>query len=186
MRTIFEDRRHHLFFGFFNGLQKYDHATDTFSTVPLLLENEGEFAAHVLSMIERQDRTVLIGTSGHGLFSLTWENDQPVARQRTDLVPSYLTNYLFEDDRQNLWVATQDQGLFRVDQRGRRKNYFGPSSGLGNNITSICQDESGTVFINFSKFSSSVKKFYGVSPKDFAAQRFAAQRFAAQRSDTQP
>src|SRR5690606_20990073 len=108
---IFEDSQHNLFFGFQNGLQVYHHASDSFEIIPFILENKMEFSAHVLNILEREDGTLLVSTSGQGIFSISMEGENAVAKQLPALVPSPLVNYLFEDNDQNLWVSTQDKGL---------------------------------------------------------------------------
>lgn len=146
-RLIFEDSQHNLFFGYPNGLQIYDHASDSFEVIPFILGNNTRVSAYVQSMLERKDGTLLIGTSGFGIFSISMEKGKAVAHQLPELVPSPSVNYLFEDSNQALWVSTQDKGLFRIENGERTKNYFDARNGLNSNITSICQDSKGRLFV---------------------------------------
>lgn len=144
VRIIFEDSRKNLLVGFINGLQRYDHATDTFKEIPLILEDGNKFPAHVMSIMERRNGDILIATSGHGVFLLNANGDMTHANQITSLMPSYLVGHLYEDKNGNLWISTQDKGLFRLGKDQQLKNYF-PSEENGN-IFSLCEDNKGNLY----------------------------------------
>ncbi|SDL14009.1 Signal transduction histidine kinase [Catalinimonas alkaloidigena] len=146
VHMLFEDSRGNFFIGFYNGLQQYDCATDTFRRVPLLLEGGADYKAHVTAMLERRNGEVLIATSGHGIFSLKQEQDRWVGRQLRLPVGSMLIRDLFEDQAQNLWVATQDNGLTCLRPNGHVDTYFRQQEHLRHTLSSICQDRAGTVY----------------------------------------
>ncbi|UII19572.1 two-component regulator propeller domain-containing protein [Fulvivirga ligni] len=146
VRLVYEDCHHQLYFGYFNGVQTFDHATDSFQNIPLILATQDTFPAHVLSMIERKDGSTLIGTSGHGIFKVIETSKGKVARQQIDFIPSYFVNHMFEDSEENLWLATQDKGLFCIQANGNTVSYFDPKHGIGNNINSVCEDHQGNIY----------------------------------------
>lgn len=84
VRFTFQDSKGNLFFGFFNGLQLHDYATGIFTKIPLVFENGEEINAHVITMLERKNGEVIIGTSGHGLFILKYDDGKIYAQQNTD------------------------------------------------------------------------------------------------------
>lgn len=143
VRVLYQDKRKHLFIGFFNGLQIYQYETDSFTEIPLLLENGSRYPSHVTSIIERKNGDILIGTTGHGVFRLKNEDGNFQADQRPDIVPSYLISFIYEDGQQNLWIGTQDKGLFLVDRERRIKNYF---AGNSETIRSINEDAKGNLY----------------------------------------
>lgn len=144
VRLIFEDSSGQLYFGFFNGLQQYDHATDSFKEIPLFLSNHSKYAAHVLSMVERHDGTLLVGTSGHGIFELVTEpSGRLVGEQHLEWAPSPQVSLLYEDLNQSLWISTQDMGLYRTNATDSLK----PFKDLGNNVSSICEDATGRLYV---------------------------------------
>lgn len=147
VRIVFEDSKGHLFIGFFNGLQRYDDATDTFREVPLLLSNGQPYASHVLTMLERKNGDILLGTSGQGLLALTIKDQEIEATQIKNLIPSDLINYLYEDQEQNLWVSTQDKGLFRLSKNNELKNFSTANAIASNAISSIIEDQKGTLYV---------------------------------------
>ncbi len=170
VRVIFEDSEQHLFFGYFNGLQQYDRAFDTFKTIPLLFGNNISYPSHVLSMIERRDKTILIGTSGHGIYELLNTDSGYVAKQKPGYVPSRFISYFYEDDDENLWVATQDQGLIKISKNDQQQQYY-DLKGL-DNVSSICQDLSGNLYVSsltsgLFKYNKQKDQFDCVSDPEF-------------------
>lgn len=147
VRIIFEDSQGHLLIGLFNGLQLYDYATDTFTEIPLILEDGRKYNSHVLTMVERKNGDVLIGTSGQGIFLLKAEGDHFYGKQIKQYVPSYFINFLYEDEGQNLWVSTQNKGLFRLSNDNKLKSFSGPKKMFGNNISSIVEDITGNLYV---------------------------------------
>ncbi len=148
VRLLFEDRKGHLLAGYFSGLQVYDHATDTFKQIRLLKEGADEHDAHILHMTQRKNGEILIGTAGFGAFSLRFEGDEPIVQQIPQQIPANLVNYLFEDRDQNLWVSSQDKGLFRVGKDGSIKDFLNSKDLPKNSITGICQDKKGTIYVS--------------------------------------
>lgn len=147
VRVIYEDSKGHLLIGFFNGLQLYDYATDSFKKIPLLLEGGYDYPSHVLAIFERKNGDVLIGTSGQGLLLLKVEGDQVYAEQITKHIPSNFIHYLFEDKYQNLWISTQDKGLFRLNKDNTLKSFSEIKGVPCNNISSMVEDKRGNLYM---------------------------------------
>ncbi|RNI26835.1 hybrid sensor histidine kinase/response regulator [Rufibacter latericius] len=148
VRLLYEDSKGHLLVGYYNGLQFYDHATDSFKQIPLLPKGSEGYDAHVLHITERQNGEVLIGTSGFGVYSLTFAGTEPKIHQIKQQIPADVIDYLFEDTNQNLWVGSQDKGLFRISKDGKKKDFPGSESSPRNTITGICQDKEGHVYVS--------------------------------------
>lgn len=102
----------------------YDHATENFKEIPLLLYGDIPYKAHVLSLLERKNGQILVGTSGQGIFEVDFSNTQPVAKNLLNLISSSFILKLFEDKEENLWVITQDQGLFKIDSENNYTQYL--------------------------------------------------------------
>lgn len=147
VRLLFEDSRGNFYIGYVNGLQLYDYASGSFKEIPLLLESGIKFDAHVLCLLERQNGDILVGTSGPGLFSVHFDGDKVYAKQDQGVVPSNLINYLYEDKDQNLWVSTQDKGLFRVNKEHKLKNFSEIQGMKVSNISSVVEDQEGNLYV---------------------------------------
>lgn len=147
VRVLLEDSKGHLLIGFFNGLQLYDYATDTFTKIPLILEGGNKYDSHVLTLLERKNGDVLIGTSGQGLLLLNSDGEGLFGQQIKQPAPSYFINYLYEDKDQNLWISTQDKGLFRLGNDDNVKS-FSDSKGMPfSNVSSMVEDRAGNLYL---------------------------------------
>lgn len=147
VRTLFEDSRGRFFVGSLNGLQMYDRATDQFTTILMRFPDGNSVAPNISTMLERKNGSILIGTSGHSLFELEQQGDTIKAKQINDLVASSLITCLYEDRKENLWVATSNNGIFRIDPNGQVKQYIKENSVALNTISSICEDKNGQLYI---------------------------------------
>lgn len=147
VRSILQDSKGHLFVGNLNGMQIHDRATDQFFTIPMKLVDGKPIEPNVGSIIERKNGELMIGTAGHSLFVLKNEGDSIRARQLNQLVPSNLITCLFEDSKENLWVATGDNGIFRICQNGNLVHYPHKNNIAFNNITSICESKQGQLYV---------------------------------------
>lgn len=145
VNVIFEDSKRRLFVGLFSGLQYYDYATETFHSVPLILDDGNSFPAFVTSIIERRNGDLLVATSGHGVFSVKRRHGKMIATQEIKLSPSFMINLLYEDKQENVWVATQDEGLFRLGPGTGIHHYF--SSLSRRTISSVCEDNNGNLYV---------------------------------------
>ncbi len=148
VRLLFEDSKGHLLIGYYNGLQVYDHATDAFKQIPLFPAGGEQLDAHVISITERQNGEVLVGTAGYGVFSLKFEGTEPKVQQIQQQIPANFIDYLFEDKDQNLWIASQDKGIIRIGKNGKVKYFNSSKKTPRSTITSICQDKEGNVYLS--------------------------------------
>ncbi|MCG4740716.1 hybrid sensor histidine kinase/response regulator, partial [Bacteroides intestinalis] len=103
-------------------------------------------SAHISTILERKNGELLIGTSGHGIYSLTLGETEPLIKEAQLPVPSFFITYLFEDHNENLWVSTEGKGLYRVDGSGQAHHYFIGKENAWNIVTSICLDEKGNIY----------------------------------------
>ncbi|TDN90373.1 signal transduction histidine kinase [Salegentibacter sp. 24] len=146
VKSIFQDSNGVLYFGFFNGLQYFDHATEEFHEIPLLIESNTPYPAHVTSMLERENGEILISTSGQGIFKLFQVKGKPVARKFPEMVPSSYLEGIFEDHKRNLWAFSQDRGLFKVTSSGEITEYFNDPENE-THISSITEDKNGNIYV---------------------------------------
>ena len=125
VRTLFEDSQGRLFIGSLNGLQIYDRATDSFTTIPMYLSSGAPIAPNVGVILEQNNGEILIGTSGHSIFLLKTQGDSIKAQQIDQFIASNLITYSYRDKKGNLWIATGDNGIFRLDNNNQFKHYSG-------------------------------------------------------------
>jgi ligand-binding sensor domain-containing protein/signal transduction histidine kinase/DNA-binding response OmpR family regulator len=146
IKSIFEDKNKNLFFGFINGLQIFNHATDSFREVSLVDNQNKKIKAHVSCIMQRKNGDVLIGTSGYGIFIMNIKKSKTIAKTIDFSILTGTIHDLFEDKNQNLWIVTQDKGVWRIDKNHRRTQFFNSKEHLAN-ISSICEDKSGNIYV---------------------------------------
>lgn len=145
--VLYADNQNHLFVGTSCGLQYYDMATDKFIEIPLRYKNGLNMHARIKSIIQRRNGELLVGTSGHNIFTIHFGNKAPYALQSKLPIPSYFIENLFEDKMQNLWISTDRKGLFRIDYRTNRMHaYFINGKNACEDITQLCQDSQSGIF----------------------------------------
>ncbi|GAB3688614.1 two-component regulator propeller domain-containing protein [Spirosoma flavus] len=146
LQDLYEDKAGRMYVGSIEGLQYYNSASDSFHKIPLKLDDGTVVSTRVVSVCERKNGDILIGTSGRGLFKLVKKGGQLWGQKIHLPVPSELIISLFEDTDQNLWVSTEDKGLFRLD-RHTTKSFFDTKKVQNNVVRSICQDRYGRLFV---------------------------------------
>ncbi|RYF56365.1 MAG: AraC family transcriptional regulator, partial [Cytophagaceae bacterium] len=146
IHALFADKRGRMYVGSIQGLQYYDPATDAFHAIPLKLPSGQPIMASVSTICQRKNGDVLVGTSGHGTFKLTRNGTLLVGQKIQTNAPSELILKILEDNEQNLWVSTEDKGLYRFSGQSVDA-YFVSKKSQNNIISSICQDSYGRLFV---------------------------------------
>ena len=147
VKSIFENSQGHLFFGFFNGLEQYDRATQAFHKIPLLTKDSVDFPAHVTSFVEMPNRDILIGTSGQGIYTLHKNSSRAYKGKFNALIKKNFINLLFKDIHNNIWVATSKSGLFKVSPDSDVKHFLSQDRYKNVDITSITDDKEGNIYV---------------------------------------
>ena len=148
VRSLFEDSKGRFWVGCVNGLMLYDRVNESFTEVPLYYGKK-IIEPHVSSIIETKSGEILISTSSDAI--LRFDAQKHLFRVDEELLPKLCSRYiisLFEDSKQNLWIASADKGVnYYNPKTGKIKLYKAPES-LGNNqISSMIEDDAGTIFV---------------------------------------
>lgn len=147
IRVVKEDKQGHLLIGTLKGLEHYDKAAGMIQTVPLHFESGSYGEANIACMEVRKNGQLIIGTSGHGIFTLEQGNDTLSARQHKDLVPSNFIVRLFEDRQGLLWVLTSDKGTYCITPDRKLKKHY-PTEKKILTPSAICEDLQGNIYIS--------------------------------------
>lgn len=150
VRTVFEDSGSRFWIGCINGLQLYNRATDSFKEIRIHRE-DGKKNPHVTSIIERTNGDIWIATSGQGIISLKkgkGVNEFQKEKNLIDRMNSNFMNVIYEDSQKNLWIATEDKGLFKYNpETNALKCFKAPQDILKDDISAISEDREGTIFV---------------------------------------
>lgn len=108
---LHRDCHDHLWIGCSNGLQYYDENTDGF----IRIQFPDEIAPHITDILTRRDESLLVTTSGWGLFSIDIANRVAIplegANQR---IGGMYGRKLVEDKDRHIWVAMDRLGVVRL------------------------------------------------------------------------
>ena len=118
--TMLNDRDGRLWVGTNRGLDRFDADRETFEHFAF----PDNISPRVSSLCQRKDGTLLVGTAGYGIFSLS---DGKLSRFQFDDNEMYFSR-LFEDSRGCLWKSGFDEAIVMFD--GKKVTHF--KSQVGN------------------------------------------------------
>lgn len=140
---VFQDSKGHLYILSTKGLQVYDYQSDTFKNI-----KKSSPSFNNKSITELRNGSILIGTSGYGMKTLSTDSKENFLIQ--DWNPSlsgYTINEIMEDKNGNIWICTEYHGIIRIDKNGKRYDYsLGTHN--GNQFINCCTEDSyGNVYV---------------------------------------
>lgn len=148
VRNIIEDHVGNIWFGTFDGLQKYNTFTGEYS----LYQNDylpGSLSHSSVYALYTDNRgTVWVGTYFGGINYFSPENDMfrfyPYGQGNTGSLSFPVVGNMVEDRDGNLWICTEGGGLNCLDRKtGTIRSYKAsshPTTLPHNNLKSICYD----------------------------------------------
>lgn len=141
VNCIMQDRHGLFYIGMYGAFQTYDG--EQFQDIKILDLNGNNQSGYITCLLERRNGDILVGTSGHGLLRMA---DKHTARQVGGPLKDIQTvNCMTEDSRQRLWLATEDNGLLRYDNRNV-KHYFNNANQSGT-VLDICEGHDGHIYV---------------------------------------
>ena len=118
--TLLHDRDGRLWVGTNRGLDRFNPDTESFEHYPF----PNDIHPRVSSLCQRKDGTLLVGTAGYGIFSLS---DGKLSSLNIDPSDMYFSR-IFEDSRGRLWKSGFDESI--VMYEGKKVTRF--KSQVGN------------------------------------------------------
>jgi len=148
VRSLCEDSKNRFWVGCLNGLMRYNRAEDNFTEIPVYFRNQQVFT-HITSIIETKSGEILMSTSGVGIIHST-DNYKSFSVDE-NLFPKLCSRYLvslFQDSKGMIWIASENQGLNMYNPANGAIKTFKAPLGIGSNqISSICEDDEGNIFV---------------------------------------
>lgn len=148
--SIFEDSKGRLWFGCIDGIVLYSHVEDKFTDIPIKTENR-LLKPYITSIIENEAGNIVLSTSGRGLFTLNDKEDNLEFKEITKINNSLKTlfiNDIIEDSQNQLWLASESEGLYCMKKDGSLiKHFTAPGDLKSNSITAFCKDIDGKLFV---------------------------------------
>jgi len=147
--TINEDRIGNLWIGTIVGLERLDRESERFVSVPIYKDQVMQ-NVFVSSILQRKNGELWAATSQTGIAVADSANINQISidNQLSQSIYSSHINVLFEDNDEKVWVGTETEGLFFCTSRHLPLVPVYTISGERIfNISSICSDKSGNLFV---------------------------------------
>ena len=179
IRDFCEDKYHNIWFGTFDGLQKYSYQTGTFSLIKPDKSTGGLNHPSIFAVYKDHQGLIWLG-SYYG--AVNYFNPGQEVFQRSnydqsadkDLYFSYIGE-MTEDRDRNLWICTDGGGVSYMHPGAHTFTNFKAGTGNAlphNNVKSICYDEKrhriyiGTYLGGLSRYDITGKSFYNYQQQE--------------------
>ena len=136
-----QDHNGRFFIGMYGALQIFDG--QRFRTVTTYDLNKKKVPCYITCLLERKNGEMLIGTSGHGLMKM--KGHREAYQMGGQLANLSGIHRVIEDRRQNIWLVTEKDGLWRWD--GKTTTRYFQEEGQRSNILDICEGDNGRMYV---------------------------------------
>ncbi|MEG2331179.1 MAG: two-component regulator propeller domain-containing protein [Bacteroides sp.] len=146
IREFVEDKKGNIWFGTFDGLQRYNAQTDSYSLIRTGSRPGSLNHSSIFSLYQDMQGTIWVGSYYGGVNYFNPDNNifsyYAYNPDRSDCLNYPFAGAMVEDKEQNLWVCTDGGGLSCLDHiSGRFRTYTAGRGSLPhNNLKSICYD----------------------------------------------
>ena len=171
IRDFVEDNDGNIWFGTFDGLQKYSAGSQQYSLIQIPQYVGGLTHPSIFSLYKDVAGTIWVGSYYGGVNYFSPQHDSFVhydyGRNR-DSYYSYIGEIVL-DKEEHLWLSTDGGGISCVDKKWNILQQFtagGSNSIPHNNVKSICYDEAnnsiyiGTYLGGLSRYDQKTGRFY--------------------------
>ena len=146
-RCLLEDDDNNFLIGFYNGLMRYDKASDLFHHISVYSDGT-EMSPHITQICKLRNGEIWLSTSGRGLFKYDSERDVAVnIGELMEKLQIYVVNNLFEDSKGRIWLSTEYNGVVRIDSCHQTFEIYRHPRVPENGIYSIAESKDGEIII---------------------------------------
>ncbi|UCH13193.1 MAG: hypothetical protein JSV22_08750 [Bacteroidales bacterium] len=150
VNVIYQDYLGYMWFGTNDGLNKYDgYKIKVYKNIPD--DSTSLYANMVKGLFEDSKKNLFIGSSVLQVYNR--EKDEFTRIKLTERFESTRMILGISEDREgNIWIATNNQGLFSYNpESGKVKNYMrdpsNPNSLSNNRVKALCMDNNGFIWV---------------------------------------
>lgn len=179
IRDFIEDDDHNIWFGTFNGLQKYDYENKQYSLIQIPKYIGGLSHPSIFPLYKDTQGNIWVGTYFGGVSYFTPRRDRFMhfdydQNEAKSPYYSYIGD-IIPDKNNHLWLGTDGGGISCIDKNWKtiRQLTAGDRNSLPhNNIKSICYDEKneylyiGTYLGGLSRYNIRTGQFYNYLDKE--------------------
>ena len=141
INVVLQSKEKTLFVGNNRGIQTYYN--DSFHDVSLYDNNGEKVISFVKSILELHDGTILIGTSGNGVFKVKDINTATSYEPTKSILG---VKKMFEDSQKRIWMLTETNEVLVIKNNKILQHLYKNNNNLI--FTDICEDSNGRIFIS--------------------------------------
>lgn len=156
VRKIMLDQEGKLWIGTLHGINIYNPANQSFSTLQNEPENPSSLSQNsVYDIFQDRQGIIWVGTY-YGAINMVYPNYTPFRVYRSTStsngLSSNVVSSIMEDQHQNLWIATEGEGINYYDRKSNtftryKNNPNNPASLSANLVKSVIRDKNNKVWI---------------------------------------
>ena len=140
VNCMLQDRNGLFYIGMYGAFQTYDG--ERFNDIKTYDLDGNHMPSYITCLLERKNGDILVGTSGRGVMRMVNKQE---ARQMGGVLKDLVTVHrLIEDNRQHIWIVTDDRGLLRYD--GKKVYRYFDQNDQASNVLEVCQDHQGRIY----------------------------------------
>lgn len=189
--VIAEDKKGNLWVGTHGGaLNYFNQRTEKFTRFLQETNNSKAVSCkNISSIVVNDDGTLWIGTRERGLLLMSFDTNGNAACKTYDFGTAEDTGLkvrgnavwsLLKDREDKLWIGTSNNGLICLDTETDETMHYkhnpqNPASLCANSVSSLCEDDSGNIWIGTGHMLSNTKG-NGLSKFDRRTRKFIAFR----------
>jgi len=154
VHAIVEDRQGRFWLGTRGGLYRFNRQRETFTAVPMHIDDVAYQFTAIGTMLEDQNGTLWLASLSHGLFRYdeTLQVAITVSLPVNDHKKRIYTQSLFEDRGGNLWLGTKHNGLmYKARHQNQWQQITLPGLQVDEWINTITQDGNGDLWLGTAK-----------------------------------
>ena len=149
--SLFEDAREDIWIGTSGGgLNKWSHDSQVFTRIDDSLNYIGSI---VYAITPAGNKNSLLISSNRGLTKINILTHEltliPYKKSNQNKDHIHATLYAYEDPRQNIWIATEGDGLYHYNPQTQESTKYGMSDGLPNEVIyGILPDDFNAIWLS--------------------------------------
>ena len=141
VNCMLQDRNGLFYIGMYGAFQTYDG--ERFSDIKTYDLDGRHMPSYITCLLERKNGDILVGTSGRGLMRMV--NKQEARQMGGVLKEITSVHRMMEDNKQNVWIVTENKGLLRYDGKSLHR-YFNQEE-QRSTVLDVCQDHQGHIYV---------------------------------------
>ena len=141
VNCLLQDHNGLFYIGMYGAFQTYDG--ERFNDIKTYDLEGRHMPSYITCLLERKNGDILVGTSGRGMMRMV--NKQEAHQMGGVLKEIISVHHMIEDDKQQVWIVTENKGLIRYD--GKSLHHYFTKEEQRSSVIDVCQDHQGKIYV---------------------------------------